>query len=127
MSAIESVRAESFASYIASEEHGEDVSSQETQVALTACAVVSHCVGQLEGLVLSSTATDSSTQASVDESSSVVAADPVSDAPVATSTSSTPSPEEMRLQLGEGLEKAISSVCSDACNNQSSQDGCQNS
>jgi len=140
MSAIEAINSDTSLSYLSSEESGKRASEQQVdQMTIMVQSMVSSLsehmlmgssatsetsVDSMSSEPSSSTTTDTSTTTG-DETSST-ASDGATDTTDSTTSSDEPTQQQqLAFQLGETLVQTVTGISSDACKNQSSQDGDQ--
>ena len=136
MSAIEGINSDTALSYLSNEESGKRASDQqEGQMAIMVQTMMSSLsehmlmassetsetsVDSMSSEPSSATTTDTSTTTG-DETGST-ATDGATDS---TSSSDGPTQQQLAFKLGETLVQTVTGISSDACKNQSSQDGDQ--
>jgi len=140
MSAISGISSGSNISFSSNEEDEKRVSADQVgQMASVIQSMISNLTDQLleamdsvSGTSADSTSTDTDTSTTTDASTTTDDTDDTSstatsstDDSDATSTSSSEptEAEQMMFQLGEDMEQTVTGVSTDACNNQSAQDG----
>jgi len=140
MSAIEGINSDTALSYLSNEESGKRASEQqEGQMAIMVQTMISSLIGQMSDTLcatsdtsIDSTSTESSSSTTTDTSTTTsddtgsTATDETTDSTNSSSSSDGPTQQQqMAFKLGESFEQMVTGVSSDACDNQSSQDGDQ--